>query len=379
MAADFYETLGVSKNASSDEIKKAYRKLARKWHPDVNPGNKDAEQKFKDISVAYEVLNNAEKRKLYDEFGEEGLQSGFDSDKMRQYKAWQKAQQSRGGRTEEWSGSGQYHSYEDVFGNIFGEGGGGNFFRSSRPVGGRDIEYEMTLDFISALRGLETEISMQKVRECMRCSGSGTEPGTKLVPCQTCGGSGRLNVAEGPMHFTQVCPHCGGHGRIGNACSECSGSGQVMGNERIRVKIPRGVSDGSRVRVAGKGEPGRTGGGPGDLYLIIRVMPHPVMTRKGDDLYMEVPITVHEAMAGSRIAIPTIDGRVNVKVPPKSQSGQILRLKGKGAFNPKSRKHGDIMVKLNIIVPQTDDHGALEAAQKLEALYHDNIRKDVRL
>lgn len=377
MASDFYQTLGVSKNASSDEIKKAYRKLARKWHPDVNPGNKDAEQKFKDISVAHEVLSNEEKRKLYDEFGEEGLQPGFDSEKMRQYKAWQKAQQARGGQTEGWSG--QYHSYEDVFGDLFGAGREGSFYQSSRQATGRDVEYEMTVDFVSALRGIETEISMQKIRECARCSGSGTEPGTKLIPCQTCGGSGRLNVAEGPMHFTQVCPHCGGHGRVGNPCSECSGSGQVMGTERIRVKIPRGVSEGSRVRVAGKGEPGRNGGASGDLYLIIRVMPHPVMTRKGDDLYMDVPITVHEAMAGSTIAVPTIDGQVNVKVPSRSQSGQILRLKGKGAFNPKNKKYGDIMVKLIIKVPRTDDHEALEAAQKLEALYRENIRKDVRL
>ncbi len=376
MAADFYETLGVSKNASSDDIKKAYRKLARKWHPDVNPGNKDAEQKFKDISVAHEVLSNEEKRKIYDEFGGEGLQPGFDSERMRQYKAWQDTQQARGGRAEGWSG--KYHSYEDVFGDLFA-GREGGFSRSSRPVKGRDVEYEMTVDFVSALRGLETEISMQKVMECARCSGSGTEPGTKLIPCQTCGGSGRLNVAEGPLHFTQVCPHCAGHGRVGNPCSDCDGSGQTMGTERLRVKIPPGVSDGSRVRVVGKGEPGRSGGASGELYLIIRVMPHPVMTRKGDDVYMDVPITVHEAMAGSTIAVPTIDGQVNVKVPPQSQSGQILRLKGKGAFNPKSKKYGDIMVKMIIKVPQTDDHDALEAAQKLESLYRDNIRKDVRL
>ncbi|MBN2255267.1 MAG: molecular chaperone DnaJ [Deltaproteobacteria bacterium] len=376
MATDFYEILGVPKSASSGEIKKTYRKLARKWHPDVNPGNKDAEQKFKEISRAYDVLGNDEKRKIYDEFGEEGLQPGFDSEKMRQYKAWQETQRARGGG-EGWSG--QYESYEDLFGDLFSARKEGGYFRSSGPARGRDVDYEMAVDFISALRGIQTEISMQKFRDCSHCSGSGTEPGTKLLPCQACGGSGRLNVAEGPIQFTQVCPHCGGHGRVGKPCAECGGSGQVMGTERIRVRIPPGVSDGSRVRVAGKGEPGRNGGASGDLYLVIRVAPHSVMTRKGDDLYMDVPITVHEAIAGARIVVPTVDGQVTVTVPPKSQSGRVLRLKGKGAFNPKAKKHGDIMVKLIVKVPQTDDSDAIEAAKKLETLYGDDIRKDVRL
>jgi molecular chaperone DnaJ len=377
MGADFYDILSVSRNASQDDIKKAYRKLARKWHPDVNPGNEDAEQKFKDISRAYEALGNEEKRKLYDEFGEEGLQAGFDSEKMRQYKAWQSAQQSGG--TGAGGGFGQYHSYEDIFGDLFGSGKDTGFFRSSAPSNGRDVEYEMTVDFMSSLRGLETEISMQKATLCGRCSGSGTEPGTKLIPCTTCGGAGRLNVAEGPIHFTQVCPQCGGHGRVGNQCSQCGGRGQVLGTEKIRVKIPQGVSDGSRVRIAGKGEPGGNGGTPGDLYLIIHVKPHPLITRKGDDLHMEIPVTVHEAMAGGSITIPTVDGQLKVKVPSKSQSGQMLRLKGKGALNPKKKKRGDILVKLIVKVPKTDDQDMLEAARKMDALYKGDIRKDVRL
>lgn len=378
MAKDYYEILGVSKNASQDEIKKAYRKLARKWHPDVNPGNEESEQRFKEISMAYECLGDKEKKKLYDEFGEEGLHPGFDSEKMRQYKAWQSADGAgaEGGEGERF---GRYQSYEDIFGDLFSSMGREGTYRTSGPLKGRDVEYEMTVDFISALRGLETEIAMQKTNVCSRCSGSGSEPGTKLIPCPTCGGSGRLNVAEGPMNFTQVCPQCGGHGRIGKSCSECGGSGHVMGTEKIRVKIPQGVSDGSRVRVAGKGEPGMNGGQPGSLYLIIRVKPHPVLTRKGDDLYLEVPVTVHEAMAGGTISVPTVDGQVNVKVPPKSQSGQTLRLKGKGAFNPKKKRRGDILIKLVVKVPRTDDTDSLEAAKKMEGLYTEDIRKNIRL
>jgi molecular chaperone DnaJ len=378
MAKDYYEILGVSKNASQDEIKKAYRKLARKWHPDVNPGNEESEQKFKEISMAYECLGDKEKKKLYDEFGEEGLQPGFDSEKMRQYKAWQSAA-GAGAERGEGERFGRYQSYEDIFGDLFSSMGREGTYRTSGPLKGRDVEYEMTVDFISALRGLETEIAMQKTKVCSRCSGSGSEPGTKLIPCPTCGGSGRLNVAEGPMQFTQACPQCGGHGRIGNPCAECGGSGHVMGTEKIRVKIPQGVSDGSRVRVAGKGEPGMNGGQPGSLYLIIRVKPHPVLTRKGDDLYLEVPVTIHEAMAGGTISVPTVDGQVNVKVPPKSQSGQTLRLKGKGAFNPKKKRRGDILIKLVVKVPRTDDTDSLEAAKKMEGLYTEDIRKNIRL
>jgi len=378
MAQDFYRTLGISKDASQDAIRKAYRKLARKWHPDVNPGSKDAEQKFKEISRAYECLGNEEKKKLYDEFGEEGLHPGFDSEKMRQYRAWQSATGTSGaGEESDWSG--RYQSYEDIFGDLFGAGRGERSFRSSGPAGGRDVKYEMTVDFIAALRGIETEISMQKIMQCDRCNGSGTEPGTKLKPCSGCGGSGRLNVAEGPIAFTQVCPQCGGHGRVGDFCSMCRGSGQVVGTEKIRVKIPPGVRDGAKVRVAGKGEAGQNGGKPGDLYLIVNVTPHPVLSRKGDDLHMEVPVTIHEIMAGGMITIPTVEGDVKVSVPPKSQSGQNLRLKGKGAYNPKKRKRGDILMKLVVKVPQTDDVETIEAARKMETLYREDIRKTVKL
>jgi molecular chaperone DnaJ len=383
MAEDFYSILGVSKTSTQEEIKKTYRKLARKWHPDLNPGNEEAEQKFKDISRAYEALGNEEKRKLYDEFGEEGLQSGFDADKAREYKSWSSGFQQQAGEGGAFygggAGFGQYSSYEDLFGDLFGHGASGGGFGSRGPARGRDIEHEMTIDFLNALRGFETELSMQKTLTCSTCHGSGQAPGSKMTTCSACGGSGRLNVAEGPMQFTRACPRCGGHGQTGTPCQQCGGSGQVIGTERIRVKIPRGIKEGSRVRVAGKGEPGMNGGKPGDLYLVIRVSPHPFLKREGDNLRMEVPVTVSEAMAGSSVTIPTVDGSINLKVPPKSQSGQTLRLKGKGAYNPKTKSRGDLLVTIFVKVPQTDDPVALEAAGKIDGLYEKDIRTNLRL
>ena len=237
----------------------------------------------------------------------------------------------------------------------------------------------MTIDLISALKGFETELSMQKVKECAGCRGSGIDPSSKMSTCPTCGGSGRLSVAEGPMHFTKPCPQCQGHGRTGKPCAGCGGSGHTLGVEKIRVVIPQGVKEGSKVRVAGKGEPGFNGGQPGDLYMIIHVKPHPVLKREGDNLLIDVPVTVGEAMAGSTITIPTIDGKVSVKIPPKSQNGQTLRLKGKGAVNIKTKQKGDLMAKLVVKVPQTDDREILEAAKKMGSFYKKDLRSDIRL
>ena len=377
MSKNFYEILGVPKNASQEEIKKAYRKLARKWHPDINPGNKDSEQKFKEISSAYECIKNDEKRKLYDEFGEGGLQAGFDAEKARQYRQWNAFQQgAQAGAGPEF---GRYHSYEDIFGDLFDFETGRGGFRSTAPSKGRDIEYEMNIDLLSALKGFETELSMQKIKICSGCQGSGIDPKSKMTTCTTCGGSGRLNVAEGPIQFTKPCPQCNGHGQRGKTCSQCGGSGQVPGTERIRVTIPKGVKEGSKVRVSGKGEPGSNGGQPGDLYLIIHIKPHPLFRRDGENLYMEVPVTVHEAMAGGTINIPTITGPVNLKVPPKSQSGQTLKLKGKGALNPKTKQRGDLMVKLIVKVPKTDDREVLEMVGKIDRHYTEDVRKDIHL
>ena len=377
MGKDFYEILGVSKNASKEEIKKAYRKLARKWHPDINPGDKEAEKKFKEITRAYECVGKEDKRKLYDEFGEEGLQAGFDAEKAREYRQWRGFQEGAGTETAE--GFGRYQSYEDVFGDVFGFGRGQGGFRTTASAKGRDIRHNMTIDLISALKGFETELSMQKAKACPKCHGSGTDPNSQLATCPACSGSGRLNVAEGPMHFTRPCTQCKGHGKIGKSCTQCGGSGQVLGTERIKVVIPQGVKEGSKVRVAGKGEPGLNGGQPGDLYLIIHIKPHVLLKRERDNLYMEVPVTVREAMAGGTITVPTIDGQVKVKVPPKSQSGQTLKLKGKGAVNLKTKQKGDLMVKLVVKVPKTDDKEVLEAVEKMDRLYKEDLRGNIRL
>lgn len=380
MAKDYYEILGVKKDASKEEIKKAYRKLARKWHPDINPGNKDAEQKFKEFSAAYDCLGNDEKKKLYDEFGEDGLRAGFDEKKAREYKQYGAYEQQgayEGGPGSQ--GYGRYQSYEDIFGDLFSGSGYGRRSRTDASSVGMDMEYEITIDLLSALKGFETELSMQNMTDCPGCKGSGIEPASTMAKCQTCGGSGRMNVAQGPMQFTKPCPDCHGHGSIGKACAQCMGSGQVTATDRIRVTIPQGVKEGSRVRLAGKGGQGLNGGRPGDLYLIIHVKEHPLLKREGDDLFMDVPITVGEAMRGGSVEIPTIDGQIKVKVPPGSQSGQTLRLKGKGAMNMKSKKRGELMVKLIVKVPQTDDKEVLEAVDKIDKFYKGDLRSNIIL
>lgn len=377
MSEDFYKVLGVSKNATQEEIKKAYRRLARKWHPDINPGNKEAEKRFKDISRAYDCLGKEEKRKIYDEFGEEGLQSGFDAEKARQYKQWGSFQQGeKGGSGEEY---GRYQSYEDIFGDLFGFGSDQAGHRGTRTLRGRDMEHEITIDMLSSLQGVNTELSMQKIRACDACHGTGTDPNSPITKCSSCAGSGRINVAEGPIQFTKPCPECKGHGQKGTPCRQCRGTGQVLGVEKIRVSIPKGVKEGSRVRVAGKGEPGRNGGQPGDLYLIIHVQDHKLLRREGDNLYMEVPVTVGEVIIGGTITIPTIDGPVNLKVPPGSQSGQTLKLKKKGAVNLKTKERGDLMVKLVVKVPKRGDKEIINAARKMEEYYKEDVRKDIRL
>ncbi len=379
MSKNFYEILGVPRDASEEDIKKAYRKLARKWHPDINPGNREAEQKFKEISRAYECLGKKDKRKLYDEFGEEGIQSGFDAEKAREYRKWNTFQNSARAGTGTGPEFGRYHSYEDVFGDIFGFGAGPSGSGAAMPSRGRDLEHDTTVDLISALRGFETELNMQKVETCPECQGTGTDPHSQLTTCPSCGGSGRINVSEGPIQFTKPCPKCKGHGRAGKPCTRCAGTGRILGSEKIRVTIPQGVKEGSKVRVAGKGEPGLNGGPPGDLYLVIHVKTHPYLKREGDDLYMDVPVTVFEAIKGANITIPTIDGQTKLKVPPKSQSGRILRLKDKGAVNLKTKKRGNLMVRLIVKVPETEEGEILEAAEKMEKFYESDVRGNIRL
>lgn len=384
---DYYAALGVAKDASQEAIKRAYRKLARKYHPDVNPGNKDAEEKFKTVSEAYDVLSDAEKRKIYDEFGDEGLRAGFDPEQARQFRQWQQAGFGGGGRggasfhygpfSE--SGTHRYSGFEDIFGDLFGSGGPSAGSGATASARGHDAESALEIDFITAVKGGTTRVTIQKDEPCQHCSGTGRIQTGGDTVCKTCKGTGQTRVAQGPFNFVQTCPDCDGTGRSGEKCPVCRGTGTVPESQTIDVKIPAGVDDGSRIRIAGKGQAGRGGGGSGDLYIVIRVRPHAVFKREGDTLNLELPVTVSEVMNGAEVSVPTPTGNVQLRIPPRSGTGKRLRLKGKGVPNLKTKKAGDLYVTLRVQVPVTDDPEALHAALTLEHFYDGDIRRDIQL
>jgi molecular chaperone DnaJ len=380
---DFYGILGVKKNAADSEIKKAYRKLARKYHPDFNPGNKEAEEKFKSVSEAHEVLSDPEKRKIYDEFGSEGMRAGFDPEQARQYRQWQEAGGSGkraggfGGGFSSDQGEFRYSGFEDVFSDLFGSGRSAG--AASGPAKGRDIESTLEIDFHTAIKGATTRITLQKDLSCANCGGTGRVSASKDSVCKTCKGTGQTKVAQGPFNFSQPCPECGGTGRSGEICPSCKGTGSVAGAETIDVNIPAGVNDGSRIRLSGKGGPGRVGGPPGDLYIITRVATHPIFKREGDSLRVEIPVTVSEAMIGAEVTVPTPEGPVQLKIPKGTKSGQRLRLKGKGVPNLKTKVPGDLYVTVRVQTPSTDNPEALAAAHTLDRFYRGDIRRDIRL
>ncbi|HUI28196.1 MAG TPA: molecular chaperone DnaJ [Candidatus Kryptonia bacterium] len=373
---DFYSILGVPRSATTADIKKAYRKLARKYHPDVNPGNKAAEEKFKAISQAHDVLSDANKRKLYDEFGAAGLQAGFDPARAREYAAWQsQAGQSDFGDFAGRRGGPRYSSFEDVFGDIFDAGA-----QSHGPTRGADAEHEIHIGFLDAVRGVATTISLERLEVCATCGGSGQQRGPDATTCPECGGRGHVRTGQGPIAFSRTCPRCGGAGEIGlRACATCGGHGHVRRTEQLSVRIPAGVDNGSKVRVAGKGGPGHAGGPAGDLYLIVRVTPHPLLDRRGDDLYLDVPVTIGEATLGAQITVPTPDGEVRVKVPAGSQSGRALRVRGHGAPHLSGGGRGDLYLRLMVQVP---GNGAAEriksAIETIESAYGGNLRQGLR-
>ncbi len=373
---DLYHVLGVSRTASADDIKKAYRKLARKHHPDVNPGNKEAEERFKEISIAHDVLSDPEKRKLYDEFGEAGLRPGFDAENMRAYQHWSRG--NSGGARPEQHGDRATSSFEDLFGDWFGSFGRGRGGGGTEP--GEDLEYTLDLDLLDAVRGTSRVISLQRPTPCPVCRGTGGQRGKTSTLCPECGGQGQIKVGSGPMALSRTCARCGGTGRLSaGGCSRCGGSGRVIAPERLTVKIPPGVDEGSRVRLSGKGA-ARTPGGPvGDLYLVVRLRPHPYLERKGQDLFLDLPVTVREAMNGATVTVPTPSGEVKLKIPAGSQSGQKLRLRGKGVTDDKTRTSGDLYVKLMIQLPHDGGERARQAADLLEGCYDENPRKHMQL
>lgn len=365
---DLYAPLGVSRTSSADEIKKAYRKLARKHHPDVNPGNKQAEERFKEISFAYDVLSDPEKRKIYDEFGVEGLSSGFDPERARQYREWQ----SRAAA--ESSGFGKYSSFEDVFsdlGDLFGGRGGRAATR------GADLEYPLDLDLLDAVRGVTRTIELRRPINCPKCGGSGGE-GASI--CPQCDGRGQVRVGAGPIPFGRTCPRCSGSGRAyARPCSRCGTSGRIDEVDRLSVKIPAGVDEGSKIRLAGKGEAGRSGGPAGDLYIHVHPRPHPLLERRGLDLYLDLPVTVGEAVLGASVTVPTPGGDVSLRIAPSSQSGRRLRLRGRGVKDAKSKTAGDLYVRLLVQVPSDGGDRARRAIEELEQCYAQSPRKGFKL
>ena len=369
---NFYDILGINRNASKEEIRKAYRKLARKHHPDINPGNKEAENKFKEISVAYDALSDPEKRKLYDEFGEAGLASGFDAEKARSYQQWQQ-QSARAGGAQEFN----MDDLGDLFGDLGGMFGSGRRARTT-PIRGGDIEAEMDIDFLDAIRGFQTSLTLQRPVSCETCHGSGTKPGSAPVTCPECHGTGRKSVVQGPLQFGQTCPRCMGSGQLpGDPCATCGGAGRVLRPETIRVNIPPGAEPGKRIRLRGRGEAGIRGGPAGDLYIVPRIRPHPVLTRSGRDLSMKLPITVGEAIRGATVEVPTPVGTVKVKIPMGAQSGQRLRVRGKGVPAHGQSTAGDLYLEIMVRIPK--ERVAHEIIEKIDQAYSEDVRKDLRL
>jgi len=385
---DLYAVLGVSKSATQDEIRRVYKKLARQYHPDVNPGNASAEERFKEISAAYDVLSNADKRKLYDEFGHEGLRGGFDPDKARAYKAWSEGRRTTRGPMGGGfgaTGGADEEGFEFDLGDLFGGMGGFGFgddireprARARGPARGQDVGVAVEIDFVDALRGKEIPMRLPLRVECDRCGGKGDEPGTTPDKCKTCDGTGRAQVVRGPMRMLGVCPTCGGEGVVRTPCTKCGGSGVVESEQTVTVRIPPGADHGTQLTVRGKGHAGIRGGPPGDLVIETRVRPHPWFRREGLDLHLKLPVTVAEAYAGASIDVPTPDGTVKLKVPPRSQPGARLRLKGKGVERKSER--GDLYVDLDVRLPPREDKEFEQAARAAEALYEKPVREGVRL
>lgn len=372
---DLYARLGLTSSASTEDIKKAYRKLARKWHPDLNPDNPEAEENFKQIAMANEVLSDPDKRKLYDEFGEEGLRGGFDPEQARAYKQWSERQRgsergARAGGGPQGVAGGFDFDLDELFGRAAPA-------RSTAPRAGQDIGARVELEFVDALRGAEFKIDVPSASACAACRGSGDEPGSTPTECPDCGGSGRRKVVQGPMGFFAACPTCHGEGQLRTPCRACQGEGVLHSERTTTVRIPPGAEDGSVLTVRGKGTPGRHGGPPGDLVIETRVRPHPHFQRDGLDLRLILPVTLAEAYNGTTVAIPTLDGTVQLKVPARSQNGSRLRLRGKGVQRKDAR--GDLYVELAVRLPDKDDAEFSKAAAAATDLYSEPVREEIRL
>jgi molecular chaperone DnaJ len=334
---DYYEILGVERSTSVEELKKAYRKLAVKYHPDKNPGDKAAEEKFKELGEAYEVLNDPQQRAAYDQYGH----AAFD--------------RRAGPRGRPGAG---FHDPFDIFREVFGGGSifedlfGGGRADPAAAQRGQDLRYDMEISFEEAAHGCEKEVTLTKADQCEACSGNGAEPGSQIRGCPTCGGRGQVISSRGIFSIAQTCPHCQGAGRVvERPCKICRGTGRLERTSKLMLRIPAGVDTGSRLRSVGNGEAGSRGGRPGDLYVVLHVRPHEIFQRDGDDLLCDVPVSFVQAALGAEIEVPTLDTKATLKIPAGTQPGTLFRLKGKGMKNPQGYGFGDLHIRVNVEVP----------------------------
>jgi molecular chaperone DnaJ len=378
---DYYELLGVPRKAPVKEIRAAYRKLARKYHPDLNPGDKSSEEKFKQIQEAYEILSDAKKRQMYDQFGFNtpwpggapppgaGYSGGTPEDVHFDFGGFDFGAGAA-------AGTGGATSFRDLFSQFFrGANAAGDAQQQHEP--GTDLEYQIEITFSEAMRGTVKKVSFTRLDVCNICHGTGVTPGDEKV-CPTCNGTGQVTQVSGKMRFQVTCSRCGGRGKLHTICRNCGGEGRVARVETLDVRIPPGAQTGSRVRVAGHGNSGTHGGPPGDLYIIIKVEPHPFFDRRGDDLYTVVPVTVAEASLGAKVEVPTIDGRAQVRIPPGTNSGTKLRLREKGAPSTRQAgKRGDQIVEVQVVVPRPEDEKVRNLLRELSKVDHEDPRREI--
>ena len=348
---DYYDTLGVNRNTQGEELKKAYRKLAMKYHPDRNPGDSSASEKFKEVTEAYEVLSDPSKKSAYDQFGHQGVSSsGFASSRS------------------------ATDAFNDIFGDIFGDVFGGDpFSRSGRSNRGSDLQYSLSIDLERAVKGATEKIRIPTLERCDECGGSGAEPGTEPSTCPSCQGAGQVRMQQGFFSISQTCRQCEGSGRVVTSpCKKCTGNGRVEKSKTLSVKIPAGVDSGDRIRLTGEGEAGPQGGSSGDLYVQINVYSHEVFERDGQHLYCEAPISFIDAALGAEIEIPTLDGKVKIKIPEGTQTGKLFRLKGKGVKKIRGSSVGDLLCRVIIETPQKLNTKQKELIKELGSTLKEN-------
>jgi len=371
---DYYATLGVPRGAKEAEIKKAYRRMARKNHPDVNPGDKSAEERFKKIQEAYDVLSDPKKRAMYDRYG-------FYSENFREQAGPQGGGFGGGGAAPGFDFSGMdfgsegQSSFRDIFSDLFG--GGASRGRPQGPVRGEDLEHHLNISFMESIQGLSARLMVARGSACASCEGAGVDRASGQQTCSRCQGSGQEARAHGFMRFSGPCRACGGTGKTGSRCRACGGSGSVAMQETLTVRIPPGVANGFRMRVPGKGNAGKMGGPAGDLYLIISVRPHEFFRREGNDILCTVPVTVTEAALGTKFEVPSIDGKALLRIPPGTQSGQKFRLRGKGAPSLKGEVRGNQIVEVRVVVPKIADERSKELLRELARLNPENPREGI--